>query len=296
MTEERSGNGRRRDDEGRGRIVLIGGACDPLGDALGAFIRLSGAAEGGKVVGLTTASSDPAASARSWKRDLKRAGAIHVEIPIVPDRNTAQNRELARLIRSADGIFLGGGDQIQLVSTIGGSRLERAIREAHAGGAVVCGTSAGSAALTETIMAGGEAERPGGMAEEYIGPGFGLVGFHATIDTHFAERLRLQRLFSVIARNPELMGLGIDEDTALVVKGHLGDVVGSGSVTFVDGRGVRFDNAEDVQRGHPLTLSYLRVGVIGSGYTFNLRERELQVILDKRAVGEESLEFAPDEP
>jgi cyanophycinase len=79
------------------------------------------------------------------------------------------------------------------------------------------------------------------------------------------------------------------------VKGHLGDVVGAGSVTFVDGRGVRFDNAEEVQRGRALTLSYLRVGVIGSGYTFNLRERELQVILDRRAE-EPPLEFAQDEP
>ena len=102
------------------------------------------------------------------------------------------------------------------------------------------------------------------------------------IDTHFAQRRRLQRLFMVIAQNPELLGLGIDEDTALVVQGHLGEVVGRGSVTFVDGRGVRFDNADECLSGRPLTLSYLRVGVIGAGYTFNLRERELDVLVQAR--------------
>jgi cyanophycinase len=102
------------------------------------------------------------------------------------------------------------------------------------------------------------------------------------IGTHFTQRRRLQRLFMVIAQNPELMGLGIDEDTAIVVHGHLGEVVGCGSVTFVDGRGVRWDNADECMRGNPLTLSYLRVGIVGAGYTFDLRERELEVLIQAR--------------
>jgi len=112
------------------------------------------------------------------------------------------------------------------------------------------------------------------------------------IDTHFAERRRLHRLFVAIAGYPELMGLGIDEDTALVVRGHLGTVVGKGAVTFVDGRDVHYDTARDpgkvrtaggrpVERP-PLTLSYLRVGIVGAGHVLNLRERELEVVVAKR--------------
>jgi cyanophycinase len=171
---------------------------------------------------------------------------------------------------------------VHLVATLGGSRVERAIREAFNRGAVVCGTSAGAAALTETILAGGEPDDYGQIQDLHLGPGFGMVGFRAVIDTHFAQRRRLQRLFMVVAQNPELMGLGIDEDTAIVVHGHLGEVVGRGSVTFVDGRGVRFDNADECMHGTPLTLSYLRVGIIGAGYTFNLRERELEVLVQSR--------------
>ncbi|HEV2130938.1 MAG TPA: cyanophycinase [Longimicrobiaceae bacterium] len=282
-------NHRRVTDRTPGPLVLIGGATHPQGEALGCFLYLAGAREGGKIVGITTASADPLQSAQEWMEAFAQAGADNVEIPVVDRRDRAQDRAIAALVRSADGIFLGGGDQVQLVSTLGGSRVGRALQEAYAAGVVVCGTSAGAAALTETILAGGEPDEYGQMHDLYMGPGFGMLGFRAVIDTHFAQRRRLQRLFMVVAQNPELMGLGIDEDTSLVVQGHLGKVVGRGSVTFVDGRGVRFDNAEEcVREGAPLTLSYLRVGVIGAGYTFNLRERELENLVQARAHEEET--------
>ena len=297
MIAELNGNGesptRRRTDRHTGKLVLIGGACEPTGAALGAFLDLCSARDGGKIVGLTTASSDPVGSAHHWMDSFRAAGATNVEIPILDRRDLAQDRRIVKMIEQADGIFLGGGDQVHLVATVGGSRVDRAVREAYARGATICGTSAGAAALTETILAGGEPDEYGQMQELHLGPGFGLLGFRAMIDTHFTQRRRLQRLFMVIAQNPELLGLGIDEDTAMVVEGHLGQVVGRGSVTFVDGRGVRFDNADECREGHPLTLSYLRVGIVGAGYTLNLRERELEVLLQARrseARGEGALE------
>jgi cyanophycinase len=100
------------------------------------------------------------------------------------------------------------------------------------------------------------------------------------IDSHFSQRRRLQRLFVVIAANTQLMGLGIDENTALVVRGHLGEVVGAGGVTFVDGRdSVLFDNAADLRKGRQLTFSHLRVGIVGTHYHLNLLERELEVLV-----------------
>jgi cyanophycinase len=281
--KERARRTRRRTDRHAGTLVLIGGACEPTGGALGAFLRRANARDGGKIIGITTASEDPTTSARVWRAAFHEAGADNVEIPIIDNRDRAQSRRIAQMIMQAQGIFLGGGDQVNLVATLGGSRVERAMREAYAHGAVLCGTSAGAAALTETILAGGEPDAYGQMSDLHLGPGFGLLGFRSVIDTHFTQRRRLQRLFMVIAQNPEMMGLGIDEDTALVVQGHLGEVVGRGSVTFVDGRGIRWDNAEECMRGKPLTLSYLRVGIVGAGYTFNLRVRELEVLVEARA-------------
>ena len=273
---------RRRTDRSSGTLVLIGGACEPTGEALGTFLRMSNAFDGGRIVAITTASQNPVKSAREWMKAFEEVGATHVEIPIVDRRDQAQDRRIAKMIEGADGIFFGGGDQVHLVATVGGSRLDRAVREAYANGATICGTSAGAAALTETILAGGEPDEYGQMQDLHLGPGFGLLGFRAMIDTHFTQRRRLQRLFMVIAQNPETLGLGIDEDTALVVQGHLGEVVGKGSVTFVDGRGVRFDNADECLDGKPLTLSYLRVGIVGAGYSLNLRERELEVLIQAR--------------
>jgi cyanophycinase len=277
----------RRRSDATGTLVLIGGACTAAGSALGTFMDLAQARDDGRIVGITSASSDPVDSAHFWKGEFATGGAHNVEIPIIDRRQRAHDERVADMVRGAQGIFLGGGDQVQLVSLLGGSRVATAIREAYNAGAVVCGTSAGAAALTETILAYGETDENGERRDMYMGPGLGLLGFHAMIDTHFAARRRLHRLFTAIGRSPELLGLGIDEDTALVVRGHLGRVVGPGGVTFVDGRSVRFDNAEDPRRGGAeVTMSYLRVGIVGDGYELNLRERELETVVQARASDE----------
>lgn len=284
-SDESSAGRDRREDRKAGTIILIGGGLDPAGPALDAFLRLSSARDGAKIVGVTTASTDPVGSAVAWKDAFATAGAVNVEFPIIDRRERAQDARIAQMVLDAQGIFLGGGDQVHLVATLGGSRVGRAIKEAFSRGAIVCGTSAGAAALSDTMLAGGEIDEEGQEVPLYLGPGFGLLGFSALVDTHFSKRGRLQRLFRRVAENPELMGLGIDEDTALVVRGHLGEVVGRGSVYFVDGRGVRFDNAEEAKKGAPLTLSYLRVGIVGAGYPFDLRERELEVLLRTEGEG-----------
>src|SRR3979409_1429623 len=181
--------------------------------------------------------------------------------------------------RSARGIFLGGGDQVKLVSTLSGTPLEEAIREAYIDGAIVCGTSAGAAALTKTTLAGNEVDEEGKLVEQYVGPGLGLLGYHPIIATHFTQRRRLYRLFVAIAEFPALMGLGIDEDTALIVRREIGTVVGKGGGTFVDGSSLQFNNSADVTKGPELTISALRVGIIGTGQQFNLKKREIVALL-----------------
>jgi len=129
--------------------------------------------------------------------------------------------------------------------------------------------------LTKTTLAGNEVDEEGKLVEQYIGPGLGLLGYHTLVDTHFTQRRRLYRLFVAIAEFPALMGLGIDEDTALVVKREIGTVVGKGAVTFVDGSSVRYNNSSEVTKGPELTISALRVGIIGTGQQFNLKKRDV---------------------
>lgn len=267
-------------DRAGGTLILVGGALVPKGYAFGSFLDLTSAREGGRIVALTTASTKPRRSAEQWRADFRSAGATNVRIPFFRHDDASRDREIAGLVAEARGIFLGGGDQVKLVAALGGSETLRAIKEAYRAGAVVCGTSAGAAALTELTMAGGEIDEEGNLVEQYIGPGLGLLGFDTIVDTHFSQRRRLQRLFFVVAQNRQLFGLGIDENTALVVRGHVGEVIGAGSVMFVDGRAsVRYDNADDVEKGRQLTLSHLRVGIVGTHHRLDLRARELEVLV-----------------
>lgn len=256
---------------------MIGGNATPHGDALRCFITLCGATEpGGGIVGITAASADPEENARYWKGVFHALGLKDVEFPRFDRGDPAIDAAVAQLIGDACAVFLGGGDQVKLVSALSGTQTAAAIHALHQRRGVVCGTSAGAAALTELTMAGGEVDEEGNLVEQYIGPGLGLLGHQAIIDTHFSQRRRLQRLFLVVASNTELFGLGIDEDTALIVRDGVGEVIGAGGVTFVDGRDtVRFDNADDLDKGRQLTLSHLRVGIVGTRYHLDLRGRDL---------------------
>lgn len=273
----------RRLRDATGTLMLIGGGTTAGGPALAGFVEMTNARDGAPILGLTTASSQVKVSRDMWLADLTQAGATNVEIPVVETREQASDESLAERVRNARGIFLGGGDQVKLVSVLGGTPLGEAIRDAYIEGATVCGTSAGAAALTKTTLAGNEVDDEGKLVEQYIGPGLGLLGFHTLVDTHFTQRRRLYRLFVAIAEFPALMGLGIDEDTALVVKREIGTVIGRGGVTFVDGSSVRYNNAADVTTGPELTISALRVGIIGTGQQFNLRKREVQALLSPPA-------------
>lgn len=271
-------------DSAQGTLVLMGGAVEPRNEAFQQFLRLIDARGGARIVCLTTASAEPAEAARAWLGDFKRAGATNVAAPLFSRACDETDREIAAMIREARAVFLGGGDQVKLVGSLGGSCTLSEMKALYRRGGVVCGTSAGAAALTELTMAGGEIDEEGNLVEQYIGPGLGLLGHQTIVDTHFQQRRRLQRLFVVVAQNKELLGLGIDEDTALIVRGHVGEVVGAGGVTFVDGRQTaRFDNADDIEKGRQLTLSHLRVGIVGTKYHLNLRARELDELIERDA-------------
>jgi len=277
---------RRRLRDAKGTLILIGGGTTAGGPAIGGFIEMSRAMDGAPIVGITTASSQVAVAREMWLADLSHAGATNLTIPIVETREQACDPTIVDQVRTAKGIFLGGGDQVKLVSCLSGTPLEEAIRDAYLDGAIIGGTSAGAAALTKTTLAGNEVDDEGKLVEQYIGPGLGLLGYHTLIDTHFTQRRRLYRLFVAIAEFPALMGLGIDEDTALVVKREIGTVIGKGGVTFVDGSSVRFNNATDVTKGPELTISALRVGIVGTGQQFNLKKREVLALLSPPAAHE----------
>src|SRR5262245_41525615 len=146
-----------RADSGTGVLILAGGALTRDGHALRGFVELVNARGPGPVVALTTASAEPEETGWYWNGVLRGAGIRDVRVPIF-DRADKRDREIATMIRDAAGVFLGGGDQVKLVSALAGSATEAAIRQAYAEGGIIAGTSAGAAAQTELTMAGGEVD------------------------------------------------------------------------------------------------------------------------------------------
>lgn len=252
-----------------GALMIIGGGEDRTDnkDILARFIALAGG-PGRTLVVLTAASRVPEdvwATYRGALRDLGADDVVHVRID---GRADADDAATAAIVAGASGIFMTGGDQKRLVAAIGGTAVERAMREAQATrGACIAGTSAGASAMCTHMLAEGKAELAPEKGAVRLGAGLGLV-HRVVIDQHFSQRQRLHRLLSVVAQSPFLLGAGIDEDTALIVHGSAGfEVMGEGTVTVLDCRAAQ-TNIADLRAGAVPTLVGVGLHVLPSGTAF----------------------------
>ena len=210
--------------------------------------------------------SATAPSSASWAS--RRVRPLHAVT-----RPQANDETAALAVRDATGIFLTGGNQLRLSSTIGGTRLADAILERFRHGAVVAGTSAGASAMSSHMIAFGASGATPKHRMAQIAAGLGVLP-GVIIDQHFQQRNRLGRLLSLIAQNPSLLGLGVDEDTAGVVgPDHIMEVIGRGSITVVDGAQSETD-AWEVHGHRPLMISGVVLHSLPAGYRFDLRRRE----------------------
>ena len=256
-----------------GTVIIIGGAEDKVRDRviLSRFVTLAGGRDATIAV-VSTASSLGAEAGERYRQIFGDLGVTRVRPLHAVTRAQANDETAARAIRDASGVFLTGGNQLRLSSTIGGTRLADAIMDRFQRGAVVAGTSAGASAMSSHMIAFGASGATPKQRMAQIAAGLGLLP-GVIIDQHFQQRNRLGRLLSLIAQNPSLLGLGVDEDTAGVVgPDHVLEVIGRGSITVVDGAGSETDAWE--VRGHrPLMISGVVLHSLPAGYRFDLRRR-----------------------
>ena len=257
----------------QGTVIVIGGAEDKIRDRviLGRFVALAGA-ESARIAVISTASSvGPEAGAR-YRDIFMDLGAADVTPVHTMTRLQADDEHTAAMIRRATGIFMTGGNQLRLSSAVAGTRLGDAIAVRFHEGAVVAGTSAGASALSSHMIAFGASGATPKHRMAQIAAGLGLLP-GVIVDQHFQQRNRLGRLLSLIAQNPSLLGLGVDEDTAGVVgPDGVMEVIGRGSITVIDGSGSDTDAWE--VRGHqPLMISGVVLHSLPAGYRFDLQRR-----------------------
>ena len=176
-------------------------------------------------------------------------------------------------IRNSDILFFTGGDQLRITSILGGTPINEAIKNLCKSKASIVGTSAGASVMSDTMIIEGKDDESPRKCTLKMSPGLGLVK-NIMIDQHFAQRGRVGRLLTGIAQNPEVLGIGIDEDTAIIVSDEgIAEVVGSGAVYFVDGSSIQYSNVSEQYSNEVLSMFNVKLHVLKEGNKFNLLKK-----------------------
>jgi cyanophycinase len=256
----------------RGAIVPIGGAEDKLRDAaiLRRFTELAGGRRA-RIMVIPTASEIADTGAR-YEAVFRSLGAEARALPL-DRREDCQRPEWLEALSTATGVFLAGGNQLRLSTTLGGTAVATRIRRLNADGVAVAGTSAGAAFLSEHMIAfGAEGATPRGDMVT-LAPGLGLTN-RVIVDQHFRQRDRLGRLLTALAYNPFAQGLGLDEDTAaFIAPDDRLEVVGTGAVTVVDPSELDYSSMGEVTAQEPVCLIGVKLHVLVHGATYDLGRR-----------------------
>ncbi|MFN2636496.1 MAG: cyanophycinase [Gemmatimonadaceae bacterium] len=258
---------------GFGSLLIIGGHEDKDDDKTILRMLVKKVGKAGKIVVATIASGEPEGSFHEYERCFRGLGARHVHHLSIDSREEAQLDSRVSILSGADAVFFTGGDQIKITSQIGDTPVYTRVREIFEGGGVIAGTSAGASVMTETMMvagAGDESHRIGSTLR--LAPGFGLLP-GVIVDQHFAQRGRIGRLLGAIAQNPRMLGLGLDEDSAILVRRGRFQVLGSGAVYVVDGSKVTFSNINEAEPDLPLCIYGIRLHVLNQSDKFDIKTR-----------------------
>lgn len=255
-----------------GTLVVIGGNEQKEGSRpiLEAIARRVGS---GKLVIATVASEEPEKQWQQYQNTFRDLGVQRIQQLQVRRREELIEHPGEDLFDENTVVFFTGGDQMKITSRFGGTPLCDRLREIYSRGATIAGTSSGASAMAEVMMAAGESDSSHEIGDSLrLAPGLGFIS-GVIIDQHFAERGRMGRLLGAIGQNPRLLGIGIDEDTALVFTGHEeAAVIGSGAVYIIDGRQVTYSNSAD-NSGDAMSLFGVTVHVLSRGDRYNLAER-----------------------
>ncbi|MNS05713.1 cyanophycinase [Brevundimonas sp. P7753] len=259
---------------GKGPLIIIGGHEDKTGERviLSEVARRLG---GGRLVIATIASHEPEGYFDSYRKGFSGLGVGDLIELYVEDRAESRDKDLLDVFDGAAGVFFSGGDQLRLASQIGDTPIEQRIRDLHARGGLIAGTSAGASVMSETMLVKGPSAESYRIGEVHMAPGLGLLP-NVIIDQHFAERGRFGRLLGAVAHNPRLMGLGIDENTAVVVEQGELRVLGDGAVYVVDGEGATHSNISEGGADDALSMFDVRLHVLSQGDGFDLDRRRPQ--------------------
>ena len=258
----------------RGYVIPIGGGEEKFKnpEILDRFIDVCGGKEAR--IGIIPTASELDDTGRNYEKLFRRIGVKHARVLNFISREDCQSGEDVQYIEKCDGVFMTGGNQLRLSTTLGGTAVAQVIRRRNAEGMHVAGTSAGAAFMPEHMIAGGMEGSTPHPDMVTMAPGLGLTNAFI-IDQHFRERDRLGRLLTALAYNPFAVGIGLDEDTAAFIRpGDAFDVVGSGGITVIDPTDLSYSSMDQARRGDPVSLIGVKLHILIAGGRFDITTRE----------------------
>jgi cyanophycinase len=259
----------------RGWIIPIGGAEEKENSPqiLRRFVSLCSANGAADIVVIPTASQLTDTGER-YERIFRELGVTRVSAMDFDTRRDCEESGRLERLKSANGVFFTGGNQLRLSTILGGTSVAKALRQMNAGGVHMAGTSAGAAFISEHMIAFGEEGASPIAGAVRLAPGLGLTN-RFIIDQHFRQRDRLGRLLAALAFNPFAIGLGLDEDTAAFIgPDNTLEAAGSGSITVVDASGVEFSSMDTADEGQPICMLGVAIHILIAGAKFNLHTRK----------------------
>ena len=258
----------------RGYIIPIGGAEEKLNnpEILDRFIEICGGKEAR--IGIIPTASELDDTGRNYEKLFRKIGVKHAKVLPFITRDDCQNGVDVDYIEKCDGVFMTGGNQLRLSTTLGGTKVAQLIRRRNAEGMHVAGTSAGAAFMPEHMIAGGSEGSTPSPDMVTMAPGLGLTNAFI-IDQHFRQRDRLGRLLTALAYNPFAVGIGLDEDTAAFIRsGDELEVIGSGGITVIDPTDLSYSSMDRARRGEPVSLIDIKLHILVSGGRFDITSRK----------------------
>lgn len=275
----------------KGRLLIIGGAEDKgnkkpeIASHNPKFVEMeilkklvSGKLSGNpRIEVITTASNQPSQQKKKYEEAFKKVGFKNVGFMNIQTKKEARDEAFAKRIKKARTVLFAGGDQFKIATIIGGTLIARTIREKYFADKdfTVAGTSAGAAVAPEVMIQSGGTYEALFESDLKTGGGLGLIE-GCVIDTHFIKRGRFGRLAQAIIRNPGQMGIGLGEDTAIIIKrGYEAKCLGSGMVVIIDGRDIENTNIDEVDGDDAVYVDNLRVHLLVKDCKFDIRNYQL---------------------
>ncbi|OYU97665.1 MAG: cyanophycinase [Bacteroidetes bacterium B1(2017)] len=278
----------------KGKLISIGGAEDKGTDLeqgfvqrnrlnffeLGILKRIVDEVGGThkRIEVITTASSIPEEVGENYVSAFGKIGCVNIGILPIRNRQDAALPEYVERIKTCDGVMFSGGDQLRLTSIFGGTDIYQILHDRleNESNFVIAGTSAGAMAMSNTMIYQGKSDLAHLKGEVKITTGLAFVA-NVIIDSHFDKRGRFNRLAQAVASNPQCTGIGLGEDTGVVItEANQLEVVGSGAVVIVDGKDIQHSNITDISEGSPISIEGLKVNILVKGNGYLLKERKFQ--------------------